>query len=786
MIIKHRSKIFILVTALVALPLATWAQETTWSLLNELPRGVVRDKTVERRSFPTEFKLFYLNSQPLRQSLFLIVDSRSAARSTVISLPNADGRIEQFEIFEASNFEPELQARFPEIRAFSGRGLTDPYATLKLSYSPQGIHGTVFRVAKGVLHDGGETEIIEPYSSDNQIYAVFRSQRNRAGMPWACSTAEKSMFSEWSSRIKEAQIPESNDGKIRVLRLAQSCNGEYSNFFNADNPSEVSLVLAAFNNTFTRANGVYEKDLGIHLDMIAQSTALIFYNPATDPYSEDLGNWNDELRTAIIGAGITTNDYDIGHMFGSEGGGGNAGCIGCICSTGAGDAGHEKGRGITSPADGNPQGDNFDIDFVVHEVGHQLGANHTFSFGSLPVPEMYGQDKEVGSGITIMGYAGITEFDVAPHSIDSFHETSIGQVQANMPTRPCPASSVITMTANNRPVVARVSNYTIPILTPFALTGSATDPEGDPITYNWEQDDSAENSGVLGATGAANHAKLIGPNWRSFASTTSPTKLFPNLSTILAGQLKTTAAGTDDIAPIDVEALSAITRDLRFRLTVRDNRPYVPNSTIGQTQFTDMTVSVTSLSGPFKVTAPNSNVGLMGGALSTVTWDVLNTNLPPVSAANVKISMSVDGGLTFPHVLAASTPNDGTQSVLIPNVGTTTARMKVEAVGNIFFDISDTNFTVFPPTAAQAAISGRITDDTGHGVRQVVVTLTSHDGTVRTATTNSFGYFSFAQLETGGVYIIEPRNRRYAFTPERRAYMHADEVSNLDFVAETR
>ena len=302
------------------------------------------------------------------------------------------------------------------------------------------------------------------------------------------------------------------------MRLAQSCNGEYSNFFGAFNSSQVSLVLAAFNATLTRCNGCYEKDLAVHLNLIAQTTAVIYYDPATDPYTT-LGSWNNQLQAALT-ANIGEANYDIGHMFGASGGGGNAGCIGCVCVDG------QKGSGITSPADAIPMGDNFDIDYVVHEVGHQLGANHTFSFSN----EGSGQQKEVGSGITIMGYAGITSQDVAPHSIDIFHETSIAQIQANLANKTCPITTV--MTANHVPVVAPVSNFTIPISTPFALTGSATDPEGDPITYCWEQND---NSTTTGNASVASPTKLTGPNWLSFSPTVSPTRLFPKLSTILAG-----------------------------------------------------------------------------------------------------------------------------------------------------------------------------------------------------------------------------------------------------------
>jgi hypothetical protein len=210
-------------------------------------------------------------------------------------------------------------------------------------------------------------------------------------------------------------------GDLKTMRLAQSCNAEYSNYFGATSASQVSLVLAAFNATLTRCNGVYEKDLALHLNLIANTTSVIYYTASTDPYSTTLSSWNASLQSTLTSV-IGEANYDIGHMFGSTGGGGNAGCIGCVCTNGS------KGSGFTSPADAIPQGDNFDIDYVVHEVGHQMGGNHTFSMSL----EGTGVNKEVGSGITIMGYAGITGQDVAPHSIDIYHEATIAQIQSNL------------------------------------------------------------------------------------------------------------------------------------------------------------------------------------------------------------------------------------------------------------------------------------------------------------------------------------------------------------------
>ncbi|GAB2835448.1 reprolysin-like metallopeptidase [Ferruginibacter profundus] len=702
----------------------TWGFAQTdqfWSVNNESRSSITTDKSVARLSFPKTFNLFNVNFEPLRQQLFSIVGNQASRHSTVISLPNADGKLEQFEVFEASNFEPALQAKFPEIRAYSGKGLTDKYATLKLSISPQGIQTMVFRTDK-------ENEFIEPYSKDHSIYAAYKSQRQPGQLPWTCSTDDKQIASDIKKQITGSNIVGSSAGELKTMRLAQSCNGEYSNYFGAFSAADVALVLAAFNATLTRCNGCYEKDLALHLNLIANTTDVIYYNPATDPYTT-LANWNAQLQatlTAVIGEA----NYDIGHMFGASGGGGNAGCIGCVCVNG------QKGSGITSPADGIPMGDNFDIDYVAHEVGHQLGGNHTFS---MSIEAGGVNNVEVGSGITIMGYAGITSQDVAPHSIDIFHERSIQQIQNNLAIKTCPITTNIT--ANNAtPVVAALTNYTIPISTPFALTGSATDANNDPLTYCWEQNDAA-NSTVTGNNSVAFPTKLVGPNWLSFGATTSPTRLCPKLSTILSGLFITPVLpGGDAIA--NIEALSSVSRTLNFRLTVRDNCPYVPTVKIGQTAFSDMTVTVTNTSGPFRVTAPNTAVSWPAGTTQTITWDVNNTTAAPVSCANVKISLSTDGGQTFPTVLAASTPNDGTENITIPSSITTTARIKIEAEGNIFFDICDANFSITAPPVGFDFTSASLTSTISCNLQT--------SATVTLGTISNGGYVTPINLSASG------------------------------------
>ena len=229
--------------------------------------------------------------------------------------------------------------------------------------------------------------------------------------------------------------PNADDKSFRTYRLALSVTGEYTAHFGGT----VALALAAMNTTMTRVNGVCEIDFSLHMNMIANETAIIYTNASTDPYSSATagagGAWNSELQanlTSVIGNG----GYDIGHLFGASGGGGSAGCIGCVCVA------NQKGSGFTSPVDGIPSGDNFDIDYVVHEMGHQFGANHTFTFSN----EGTGKQMEPGSGTTIMGYAGITvTADVQPHSDAYFHAISVEQVTAYIKSTTCQVNT----TTNN-------------------------------------------------------------------------------------------------------------------------------------------------------------------------------------------------------------------------------------------------------------------------------------------------------------------------------------------------
>lgn len=631
-------------------------------------------KNVQRETFPASVQLFKLDFAAMKQTLQNAPDRLTATSSNVIiTLPNVEGRMERFQMYEASNFEPALQAQFPDIRAYVGVGLDDQYAQVRLSIDPSGIQTMVFRAGKS-------TEFMEPYSADRKIYAVYNSSRIKGKLPFTCSTEDQAVADKLATQTSD--VAKSSTGVLLTFRLALSCTGEYANYFGATSAAQVALVNAAYNATMTRVNGVFEKDLAIHMNIVASNNNVIFYNPTTDPYSDPTagsgGAWNAELQNTLTSI-ITEASYDIGHLFGDSGGGGNAGCIGCVCTNGS------KGSGFTSPGDGIPMGDNFDIDYVAHEMGHQFGGNHTFTHGT----ENNAVNLEPGSGSTIMSYAGITLRNVQAHSDDYFHAGSIQQIQTNMAGKTCPTSTAIT---HGTPVVTPGAAITIPRSTPFMLTGSATDTGGGALTYCWEQyDDAANNAALCGDTTTAGDndcipvdTKTTGPLFRSYDPTTNPTRYFPNMTSIMAGSTTTTG---DDIT---VEALPSVARTLNFRLTVRDNAV----TPAGQTNFGARAITIDATRGPLTVTSQNTD-GLVWapGSTQTITWAVNNTNAS-TGGTNVDILLSTDNGATWTTTLVAATPNDGSQTITVPAVSAAYCRVMVKASASIFFNVNTKNIAI--------------------------------------------------------------------------------------------
>ncbi len=640
---------------------AGYAQkETLWQQVNA---GSVSSKKIETSSSD---KLYFALNSDLLASKLSIADKTTSGNAVELTFPNSEGVLERFSVWESSNFEPELQAKYPEIRAYEGKGIDDKTAKIHFSVAPIGVQTMIFRAEK-------PTEYIEQNTENKSQYVLFKSADNAGSKSLLeCKTAN--LITENAASSKTAKTA-SNTKQFRTFRLALSCTAEYTTYFGGTK----AAALAGMNATMTRVNGVFNKDLALKLVLIANNDAIIYTNASTDPYSEAEigvqspgGTWGQQLQTTLTNT-IGNANYDIGHLFGASGGSGNANCIGCVCVNPTTSVPLGKGAAFTSPSDRRPEGDTFDIDYVAHEMGHQLGGTHTFSYEL----EGAGTSFEPGSGSTIMGYAGVTRnYDVQSNSDDYFAYGSIIQIQNNLANKSC---AVITSTVNNPPVISAGFDYTIPISTPFILTGTGSDPEGNTITYTWEQYDSATTTSQGNSIAYA--LKPNGPMFRSLAPTTSPVRYMPALSSVLQNMLTTTW-----------ESVSAIGKTMNFTLTARDNAP----DGTAQTQTDAMVVTVNAGAGPFAVTSQNAdNVAWDKGSSQTITWSVNNTN-SLAGSANVTIKLSTDGGLTFPIVLASNTPNDGSETITVPTsvASSTNCRIWIQPTDNIYYAVNSKPFAI--------------------------------------------------------------------------------------------
>ncbi|MBA3468847.1 MAG: hypothetical protein H0T53_04295 [Herpetosiphonaceae bacterium] len=574
----------------------------------------------------------------------------------VLSLPLPEGNYARFSVVEAPIMAPELAAKFPAIKTYLGQSLDDATASVRFDTTPAGFHAMILSPYGRIF--------IDPYSRGDRSHYISYHDSDFV------APAEKVLFRQLNEQVIKDSPYDAGDRELlppsgtilRSYRLAMAATGEYTQFHGGTKP----LALAAIVTTMNRVNGVYEREVAVRMNLVANTDLVIYTNGGSDPYTNDDGFEMLFENTATLNSVIGSANYDIGHVF-STGGGGIA-ALGSVC-------GSFKAEGVTgSPS---PVNDPFDIDYVAHEIGHQFGGNHTFNGttnacggGNREAPAAY----EPGSGSTIMAYAGICGSEnLQPNSDPYFHTKSFDEMIAFTTTGGGNSCAVQTSTGNNPPTVSAGASFTIPANTPFTLTGSATDPNSDALTYSWEQ----YNLGASSTSATIGVDSGNRPLFRSFNATTSPARTFPRLANILAN---TTTIG---------EVLPTTTRTLTFRLTARDNR-----AGGGGVNYSTVNIPVSASAGPFVVNTANSAATWTGLTSETIAWNVANTTAAPVSCSSVNIVLSTDGGLTFPTTLASNTANDGSQSITVPNSVTSSGRIKVACANNIFFDINNANITI--------------------------------------------------------------------------------------------
>ncbi|MCS7035651.1 MAG: M12 family metallo-peptidase [Saprospiraceae bacterium] len=609
----------------------------------------------DERALPERFRWVRVDVSSLAQTLAAAPLRFSAARGAevVVALPMPDGRWARFRVAEAPVMPPELQAKYPDIRSYTGVGLDDPTASLKCDLTPRGFHAMI-------LSARHEPVFLDPYPLSMPGYAIvyFKSALKAPKAPWVCSIGESPAK---ASRF-EGTAPElTGDCLLRRYRLALACTGEYAQFHGGTKP----LALAAMVTTLNRVNGVYERDLGILMSLVPNNDTLIFLDPATDGYTNN--NLSSMLSQNVTKCNtlIGPENYDIGHVFGT-GNGGVAG-LGVVCNNST------KARGVTGRS--APVGDPFDIDYVAHEMGHQFGANHTQNNNC---SRNNATAMEPGSGSTIMGYAGICNPNVQNNSDDYFHAISLQEIRQYAVLGAGNVCAQKVDLGNQSPIVTSVggATFTIPRSTPFVLTAAGEDADGDALTYCWEQMNNQT------ASMPPQPGNAVGPMFRSLKPTPAPERYFPALPFILSNTTN------------PWERLPAVGRTMRFRVTARDNHPGG-----GCTGLANVDITVAANSGPFAVLEPNTATTWYVGQTQTVRWDVARTDTAPVNCTEVLLLLSTDGGWTYPYVLAGPLPNTGEAAVEVPLLLSDSCRVRVQAVGNIFFDVSDQNFRIELPPA---------------------------------------------------------------------------------------
>ncbi|MCE1188833.1 MAG: M12 family metallo-peptidase [Ignavibacteria bacterium] len=660
---KHVSVVALLTAVMFVLAsVAVMAQVQVTSSFKDVPESALKSGKGARYIIPEKYRTVVLNTVEFAKALKsapMEIEGKTAMNRVEMSFPLPDGTSMEYYVTESPIMAPELAAQYPELKTYSIEGKELQAGSGRIDFTPLGFHAIIFTPAGTVYIDPYRFGEVENYISYYMHDYINPLKMVRNGN---CVLDDAHAGSEIESLMKSGAKAAPNN-QLRTYRLALAADAEYTAFYGGT----VAGALNGMVVTMNRVNGVYIRELSIKMVMVANTSSLIYTNSSTDPYTNDDGQTMLSQNQTTVDNIIGSANYDIGHVF-STGGGGIA-MLGAVCRSGY------KAQGVT----GSPQpvGDGYDIDYVAHEMGHEFGANHPFngnqgscSGGNRNSSTAY----EPGSGTTIMAYAGIClSNDLQPHSDPYFHIVNLEEIATYTISGSGNSCPVITTTGNTPPVVTMPQGgLTIPMKTPFALTGSATDANNDTLTYCWEEYD-------LGSAGSPTAPSGNAPIFRSFNPVASPTRTFPKLSDLLNN---TSTIG---------EILPTYTRTLTFRLTARDNKATGGSYGYGSVQY-----SVTANAGPFVITSPNTNVAWDGNNTHTISWNVANTNVSPVNCTAVNIYLSTDGGTTWPIVLAQNAPNTGNASVMFPNLNITTARVKVAAANSIFFDISDVNFRITP------------------------------------------------------------------------------------------
>ncbi len=598
---------------------------------------------------PDRYRLLRLNEIEMKNKLAGISQKRqNSTIKNILYIPLPEGEELKINLKKDSLIPAELANKYPSIRSYKIEPDNNNGIYGAVDFTDEGFHAMLF------LTDGRQLFIDPRKSKSDTVYISYYRDKYHPNEKTPSHCAVKNHQQRIKKNNLARTILQRSGSQLKTYRLAMAATAEYTNFHGGTKAGALSAMVT----TISRVNVIFERDLAVKMKLIGNTDLLIYTNSTTDPYT----NGNTEImldqNQANTDITIGSANYDIGHVVGT--GNGGLATTPSICNSSF------KAQGTTGSD--NPIGDPFDIDLVSHEIGHQFGAQHSFNSttGSCGNNNRSPEAAfEPGSGSTIMGYAGICDVNNLQNNSDAmFHSKSIQAMGFYIDGSG--SCGTATSLNNAQPSANAGQDYTIPTNTAFELTGTGTDFNGDTLSYSWEQIDAGDASDINVVT--SNNAIF-----RTFLPTTNPTRTFPKLASLMSGMVS------------KGEPIPNIARLINFSFVVRDGKGGVA---------TDNMRVTTSASPAFKITSHTVTETLIGGANTTVTWNVGNTAIAPINCATVDISISTDAGHTFSTQLA-HTANDGSETVSIPAsiADSTTARLKVKCANNIFFDISDVDLT---------------------------------------------------------------------------------------------
>jgi len=642
---------------------------------------------------------------------FATVDS-----SRNISLPLPNGQMIGVELVYENLMEKPLKKAFPEIKTY--RVLpSSKIVSGAIDMTPQGFHAML-------QTSSGRTIFIDPLSinkeNNKHIYVSYYKddQVQTVNGKFSCGASSSKSIKDSFLAKKTAELQTSNQRQgILNYRIAIAATGEYT----ARQGGTVTNAMAAIITTLNRVNQVYEKDLGVHLSLVANNDAIIYTDAASDPFyaldRDKLLKQNQANLDAVIGSA----NYDIGHLFTVSGGG--LAAIASVCNE------HRKGQGISGI--NNPVNDSFNLDFVAHEIGHQLGATHTFN-GKLGLCSGATRTSatafEPGSGSSIMSYAGYCGADNLQSKTDAmFHIGSIKQIRTFSQTS-SGGCGVLRQSYNRPPIANAGKNYIIPAKTPFELIGSAIDPESDNLVYSWQQVDAGRRSHITEDLGNNSLFRLYMPSDSTLRS-------FPSLKSVITHR------------SIHGEKLPEKERDLHFNFVAQDGKNVA--------QSDEMVVKVFPTSSRFSLYLPHSQYSR--GDTHKILWNVAETDKAPIHCEAIDIFLSTDGGYNFPIVLAKNTPNEGATWITIESTTPLSrrGRFKIKCSDSIFYAISYRDFNI-----AEQGSTGRTLDDQDRPEPDSGNPDTSGGGNGNHLTSSSGGSFDWLFL----CCLIFLRKRSFTFS----------------------